>query len=59
MTKTELKVILKLIDLHTRTVSGYYSDSKRMDEDNINALKRDITELYGNEKDERKRKATV
>ena len=59
MTKTELKVILKLIDLHTivREVGYYGTEERKITEIGIKRLKEDITELYGdkNEKDERKK----
>ena len=49
MTKTELKVILKLIDLHTivREVGYYGTDERKITEKGIKQLKDDITELYG------------
>lgn len=46
MTKTELKMILKLIDLHTIEVEhSYQSYDTRIS--NISGLKRDIEELFG------------
>ena len=51
MTKTELKVILKLIDLHTivREIGYYGAEERKITEDGIKRLKEDITELYGGE----------
>ena len=49
MTKTELKMILKLIDLHTivREIGYYGTEERKITEDGIKRLKEDITELYG------------
>lgn len=45
MTKTELKMILKLIDLYTVEVEHYYQCyDKRIS--NISGLKKDIEELF-------------
>lgn len=51
MTKTELKVILKLIDLHTivRELGYYGTEERKITESGIKRLKDDITELYGGE----------
>lgn len=48
MTKTELKMILKLIDIHTCRVStGCQSYEKQMTEIGIERLKKDIQEVFG------------
>ncbi len=51
MTKQEYKMILKLIDNHTVTEEeGYYcTERKRMYEKDIEQLKQDIKELFGEE----------
>lgn len=48
MTKKELNMILKLINLHTTTREvGYYrTETKQINENGINALKKDIKELF-------------
>lgn len=55
MTKQELAVILKLIDLHTTMHdSGYYgNDYPEITSNGIKALKKDIQELFdeGQKKD--------
>lgn len=52
MKKLEMEYILLLIDKHTRAGGGYYCDSKKMYEDDIRALKRDVEFFYENHKDE-------
>lgn len=49
MTKEELKVILKLIDLHTtvRKVGYYGAVERKLTANGIKRLKKDITELFG------------
>lgn len=47
MTKTELKVILKLIDLRTSVSDIMSENGKIIFEKDIHGLKEDITELYG------------
>lgn len=48
MTEQEVKTILTIIDLCTQTKqSGYYSSETRyMDENNINKLKKSIREAF-------------
>lgn len=54
MTKSELKMILKLIDNHTSTKEvGYYqTEVKHMDERDIKRLKQDIEDLFGEDADD-------
>lgn len=52
MKKLEMEYILLLIDKHTRAAGGYYGDCKKMYEDDIRALKRDVEWFYENHKDE-------
>ena len=52
MKKLEMEYILLLIDKHMKTDVGYYGDSKKMYEEDIRALKKDVERFYENHKDE-------
>lgn len=52
MKKLEMEYILLLIDKHTKTDVGYYGDSKKMYEEDICALKKDVERFYESHKDE-------
>ena len=52
MKKLEMEYILLLIDKHTRTCGGYYGNDKKMYEEDIRALKKDVMAFWENHKDE-------
>lgn len=52
MKKLEMEYILLLIDKHTKTDIGYYGDSKKMYEEDIRALKKDVMAFWESHKDE-------
>ena len=52
MKKLEMEYILLLIDNHTKTGGGYYGDDKKMYEDDIRALKKDVMAFWESHKEE-------
>ena len=52
MKKLEMEYILLLIDKHTRTGGGYYGDDKKMYEEDICSLKKDVMAFWESHKDE-------